>query len=474
MAARALLLGALCASAVLPVHSFTSYDNDFVDPHYVLARNFNATTMLAQQAIISTAEQLATKGPWSVTFKNITPPSGDLHDYMSWAPYSWPDCSKAGNTTVLTPEQIWTTCPYVTRDGQFNPDARLVDDVGSFSDLADAVFYNAIAWAIDGQAAHAASAASFLQTWFIESDTGMNPNLNYAQMERGPSGQMGSHEGVLDLKCMAKIASGILILREGNATQWTADLDTQMKNWTTQYIGWLENANLAIQESKAANNHGTYYFNQLAALQIIVGNLDGARGTLDRYYKGQFLSQIAANGDQPLESARTRPYHYRAYNLAAMITNARLAAYLSYSAWNLTSSAGATVQDALNYAMVQSPGTESASEIYPDVAAVAAAYGDPSGTYASFLLKQAGTAYVEDPAFLWDQPLSDNGLVQVTPTSTPSFGAASSATASATGGSGAKTSAESPQDSGAGSWRDTGASILGAFVLAAGSFIYLL
>jgi len=44
---------------------------------------------------------------------------------------------------------VWKTCPYVTRDGQFNPDARLVNDVGAFQDLSEAVLYNAIAWTFD-------------------------------------------------------------------------------------------------------------------------------------------------------------------------------------------------------------------------------------------------------------------------------------------------------------------------------------
>jgi hypothetical protein len=33
------------------------------------------------------------------------------------------------------------------------------------------------------------------------------------------------------------------------------------------------------------------------------------------------MAQINADGDQPLESARTRPYHYLAYTLAAMIVS---------------------------------------------------------------------------------------------------------------------------------------------------------
>ena len=53
--------------------------------------------------------------------------------------------------TVLTMNLVWTTCPYVTLDGQFNPDRLLyINDVGDFGSLSDAVLYNSIAYAFDG------------------------------------------------------------------------------------------------------------------------------------------------------------------------------------------------------------------------------------------------------------------------------------------------------------------------------------
>ena len=59
---------------------------------------------------------------------------------------------------------------------------------------------------------------------------------------------------------MTKVASAILILREGNATDWTPDLDNQMVSWVQEYIQWLETANQAIQESDATKCvvHGCY------------------------------------------------------------------------------------------------------------------------------------------------------------------------------------------------------------------------
>ncbi|KAI1792432.1 chondroitin AC/alginate lyase [Ganoderma leucocontextum] len=394
-----------------PVLSFTSYANEFVDPNLILAKKFPNITIEAQETIFEWAEELAATGPWSVTNKTFAPPTGNRHDYMSWAPYWWPDCSSVGNTTELTPQQIWVTCPYVVKDGQFNPDGRMVNDVGEFDDMANAVLYNSLAWALNGSSVYAARVTKYISTWFLDDATYMTPNLNYAQMERGPNGQNGTHTGLLDLKCMAKIVSGVLILRGGKAPEWTSEVDTGFVNWTKEYIPWLTSASIALEEKAAANNHGTFYYNQLTALQILVGDTAGAKQTVEEYFTTQYLWQIAVNGDQPLETARTRPYHYRAYNLAAMITNAKLGQYVGYSAWNLTTSNGTTIQDALAYALTKDPGQEAASEVWQPVVAVGAVYGDPAGRLAAFMREHAGTAYPTDAQFLWNQPFSDSGLV---------------------------------------------------------------
>jgi len=73
--------------------------------------------------------------------------------------------------------------------------------------------------------------------------------------------------------------------------------------------------------SLLASNHGSFYFNQIAALKIVVGNNTGAVEVLGEYFDGIYKNQINADGEQPLEAERTRPYHYRAYNLAAMLVS---------------------------------------------------------------------------------------------------------------------------------------------------------
>ncbi|KAJ3524052.1 hypothetical protein NM688_g8630 [Phlebia brevispora] len=264
--------------------AYVNYANDFVNPTYVLSKNFDNTTIPAQETILAWADQADIGSPWSVTNKSYLAPSGDPHDYMSWAPYAWPNCSNVDNTTALTQQQIWTECIYVTRD--------------DFDSLANAVLFNSLAFALNGSESYAARVANYINVWFLDSNTYMNPNLNYAQMQRGIYGQNGSHTGVLDLKCMAKIASGILVLRQGKAQSWTSDIDTQFQDWINKYIVWLTTNTLALQEKAATNNHGSFYFNQLAALQILVANTTGASSTIQEYFNGIYMNQIAANGDQ--------------------------------------------------------------------------------------------------------------------------------------------------------------------------------
>lgn len=54
---------------------------------------------------------------------------------------------------------------------------------------------------------------------------------------------------------------------------------------------------------------------------MLVGDNAGAISVLSEYFTGEFKDQVAASGEQPFEAVRTRPYHYRCFNLEAMIVS---------------------------------------------------------------------------------------------------------------------------------------------------------
>lgn len=46
------------------------------------------------------------------------------------------------------------------------------------------------------------------------------------------------------------------------------------------------------------SNHGSYYYNQLAALQILVNDTAGANKTIQKYFSTLYKKQISADGEQ--------------------------------------------------------------------------------------------------------------------------------------------------------------------------------
>ncbi|CAE6481161.1 unnamed protein product [Rhizoctonia solani] len=400
--------------------AFPSYPNEFISPKVLLSTpEVWSNTIAAQASIVRFADEILREGPWSVMNKSVTPPSGNKHDYLSYRPYYWPNCTGIGNITELTQEQIYVTCPYERRDGQFNPDYRLANDSGATQALMDALLYAPIAHLIISKSPqlntaqrpdgwYASQALRAAHVFFVDEPTRVTPHLNFSQLLRGPGTQVGSPTGVLDMHWWPKALSGILLMKEMGV--WS-DVDLEgIVSWAKAYIPWLQTNELAKAERASDNNHGSYFFNQLAALQILVGDMDGAKATVQDYFTGIYMSQIDEKGDQPKESTRTHPYHYRGYNLCAMINNARLAEFVGYDGWNAKASSGAGIQAAADYAMQFTPGPgEAASELFPQIAAVAVKFGDPSGKYAAFLASK-DQSYPGRPWFLWNQPLSDSGL----------------------------------------------------------------
>ncbi len=84
----------------------------------------------------------------SVMDKTITPPSGDRHDYMSQAPYWWPDPAKSDGK------------PYVRKDGKRNPEISKITDRDDLGRLGGAVTTLGLAYAYTGRAEYATHAAS--------------------------------------------------------------------------------------------------------------------------------------------------------------------------------------------------------------------------------------------------------------------------------------------------------------------------
>ena len=86
------------------------------------------------------ARQALAAPPLSVMQKQRTPPSGDKHDYMSMAPYWWPDSTKPGGV------------PFIRRDGEVYPESRTDHDGLRLQKTITRVKTLAYAWYFTGDA----------------------------------------------------------------------------------------------------------------------------------------------------------------------------------------------------------------------------------------------------------------------------------------------------------------------------------
>ena len=294
----------------------------------------NETYLPAYHALIEKADKALTEGPFSVMDKKRTPPSGDKHDYLSMGPYWWPDPSK--------PDGL----PYMRKDGEVNPETR-----GNNVDRSAAaqLFSNVenLGWAyyFSGDEIYAQKALQLLETWFINPETRMNPNLNYAQGIPGRTEGRGI--GIIDWAGINRLISPIQILEAGGVLK--GETKSKLYLWYTQYLHWLETSKNGVDEDDYFNNHGTWYDAQVVGIELMLGQKQKAKARLEQAKSKRIASQIEPDGSQPHELARTKSMGYSTMNLRGYIHLANMAKTVGVDLWNFKTEDGRSIRKALAY-----------------------------------------------------------------------------------------------------------------------------
>src|SRR5262249_1847239 len=171
------------------------------------------------------AEIALKRGPYSVMDKHEVAPSGDKHDYLSYARYWWPDLAK--------PDGL----PYIRRDGKTNKDLLKKGDRETIGMLYDDVETLALAAYLFDNDQYSRHAGLLLRTWFLNPSTRMNPHLRYGQAIPGRNDGRGS--GILDTRHFIRICDSVALL---NRTKGWSDADhAALVAWMKEYLDWLRN-----------------------------------------------------------------------------------------------------------------------------------------------------------------------------------------------------------------------------------------
>jgi len=282
----------------------------------------------ADDRLLQDADQALVMGPYSVVEKGELPPSADAHDYMSLAPYWWPDPEREDGL------------PYVCKDGEVNEERESYDS-SRLAAMSSAVYTLSTAYFFSDLEDFAERAALLLRTWFVAETTRMNPHLEYGQAIPGRCDGRGI--GIIDTHSFSWLVDGIGMLSASEA--WTVEDQRELEGWFSAYLDWLLESAHGREERAQKNSRATCYDVQVTALALFCNRLDLAKEVLERVPE-RVAAQIEADGRQPLELTRTRSLSYSAMNLTAFFDLADLGRHTGQDLWNFESGDGRSIRRA--------------------------------------------------------------------------------------------------------------------------------
>ncbi|NVO31861.1 alginate lyase family protein [Hymenobacter lapidiphilus] len=283
------------------------------------------------KALLAAADKALTRVPDPITSKPQVPPSGDKHDYLSQAPYWWPDPNRPNGK------------PYIQKDGLRNPESVNMRDGARLAQVCHDARLLGLAYYFSGQEAYAAHAARQLRVFFLDPATRMNPNLNFGQGI--PGSTTGRGFGIIETRHLTEIPDALALLHGSRAAD--EKLTKSIRGWFRQFTSWLLTSPIGQQERGSENNHGTFYDLQVVDFARFTGDAALARTTLQTQTLPRIGVQFAPDGSQPLELERTRPWNYTSMNLEGWVKLAILAQPLGLDLWHYRTPDGRGLEPAV-------------------------------------------------------------------------------------------------------------------------------
>jgi Alginate lyase len=313
----------------------TNSDNVIVDINRTSSsNNVNTNSNDSTKYLFAQANSLLSKRPTSVMDKTQLPASGDRHDFLDLAPYCWPD--------PKSPNGL----PYICQDKMgINPEFYLIPDYKNMIDMIKRVKTLALAYHFSQNESYASKATDLLRVWFLNGDTKMNPNMQYAEVVRGKNN--GTNGGIIGGKDFPEIIDSLNMI--GNSRSWTSQDQKGMKLWFTYYLDWLMNSTAGVQEGKSRNNHGTWYNAQVSSIALFLNKPEITERFLQKTKLNLIPVQILPDGRQPLELRRASSLDYSVFNLLGLFKLANIGEHVGIDLWNFKTDRGAGLQEALDY-----------------------------------------------------------------------------------------------------------------------------
>lgn len=269
-----------------------------------------------------------------VTNKTEVPPSKNMHDYISYAPYRWPDSSKLDGL------------PWVARDGIINPVSRGSDTDFSRKDA----FFNAIdklAWSyyFSDDIRYADKALALIKVWYLDKETKVNPNINFGQAHPGIA--KGTKAGVHEWDGQSSIITALQMFEAKGVLP--AAIKNGMTTWFSQYLNWLITEPMAIDAGFTRQNHANHYTYQVVGLMMYLNKIKDAKAVVEDAKMSRIADQIMPDGRQPRELGRTKSVSYSVTNIWLMTEITLMGQKIGVDLWKYETEDGRSLKKAYEF-----------------------------------------------------------------------------------------------------------------------------
>lgn len=298
-----------------------------------LAQN-NSYFVSAFNSLISNASTELNKEANPVTNKSQIPPSGNKNDYLSLAPYWWPDLTKSDSL------------PWIRKDGEVNPMTRGDNtDQTRLSDFFNSLELLSFAYYFSDDTKYAIKTIDLLNIWLVNEVTKINPHANYAQGVPGSS--TGRQIGIIEFGGVDNIIAAMQILE--NKGILPESTKNGVDKWLSDWSIWLRTSSFGVLEGEMGNNHGTWYDYQVLGLLLYEGKMSDATKLVSDFKIKRIVRQINPDGSQPQELERTKSVSYSTMNLWGMTKVAQMGQQAGINLKNYQSNDGRSIKKAYDF-----------------------------------------------------------------------------------------------------------------------------
>lgn len=254
----------------------------------------------------------------SVIYKKYPLKGVDLKDYISLGTYYWKDETKKDGL------------PYILKDGLANPEGDYYDKQ-NLRRLAFMTYYQCILYYLSEDKKYLNLIIDNLNYYFLDEKTGMNPNMNHAQMVKGVNDGRGI--GMIDFTAnMSYALYMIKLLYEENMLE--EEFYNSLKKWLNDFYSWYIYSPIALEEKYANNNHGIFYDFGLIVILDVLDKKEEIRPLVSQMIELRLIFQIK-DDKMPFELHRTKSKNYSLMGIKGIYDFSTIASKYGFNLYDL-------------------------------------------------------------------------------------------------------------------------------------------